>query len=720
MVSPVSPLYSRQDVLALYDPQSIAVIGASARAGSFGGRTLENLADFTGRLYSVNEKYIDINRMQCYPNVGALPESPDLAVLTTPATSVETLLEDCIQAGVRAVMVYASGFAEMGDDQAIAAQTRLAARARQAGVRLLGPNCVGLMNYRTQARISFATTPKGALTKGPAIGLVVQSGALGFALAQAKDRGVNFSHVLTCGNSADVDAADWVSALAEDPDCNVIACAFEGLADPLKFKRAADKARQWNKPLIVYKLATGEEGAAAAMSHTASLAGSALLWQAVFDDAGAVTVLDFDALVETSVFFAKSPPAKAEGLAVLSGSGGAAIMAADFAEDLGVPIPQPSEPVVKRLRELIPPYVPARNPCDVTAGVINDRDTLIACADALMGDDRYGALIYGYTYAYDTATERLPYLSAVAAKHGKPLIYVWLTQLGEGPGTIQAEQDPNVSVIRSMRRAMEILRKWQAWGAGASDHKAPSITDQEAETKCRAQIADLRRDHRGALSEALGEAASKSLLSHYGIEVTQDRLCATADQAAQAAQQIAAPVVMKIDSPDIPHKSDAGGVVLNVQGGEAARQTYDQIIASVTAAHPAARINGVLVQEMVPQGLEIIAGFRNAPGFGPVMTIGLGGVLTEVLDDTATALAPVSAAKARAMLQSLRGARLLSGYRGAPPVDMTALSETIARLSQMAVDLSDEIAECDVNPIIALPDRAVAVDGLIILHKPQA
>jgi acetyl-CoA synthetase len=512
-----------------------------------------------------------------------------------------------------------------------------------------------------------------------------------------------------------------VSALAVVPDCNVIACAFEGLADPLKFKRAADKARQLNKPLIVYKLATGEEGAAAAMSHTASLAGSAQLWQAVFDDAGAVTVLDFDALIETAVFFAKSPLAKADGLAVLSGSGGAAIMAADFAEELGVPIPQPSEPVVNCLRELIPPYVPARNPCDVTAGVINDRDTLIACADALMGDDRYGALIYGYTYAYDTATERLPYLSAVAAKHGKPLIYVWLTQLGEGPGTIEAEQDPNVIVVRSMRRAMEILKKWQDWSAWTADrdactHSEQSAKDPAAEAKCRAQIADLRRDHNGVL----GEAASKSLLSHYEIKVTQDRLCTSGDEAAQAAQRIAAPVVMKIDSPDIPHKSDAGGVVLNVQGAGAAQQTYDQIIASVTAAHPSARINGVLVQEMVPQGLEIIAGFRNAPGFGPVITLGLGGVLTEVLDDTATALAPVSAAKARAMLRSLRGARLLSGYRGAPPVDLAALSQTIARLSDMAADLTDEIAECDVNPIIALPDRAVAVDGLVILHKSEA
>jgi len=701
--------YSRKDMLPLIDPKSIAVIGASARPGSFGGRTVENLAGYDGRLYPVNEKYQEIAGRTCYPSLSALPEVPDLAVLTTPATSIEALLEDCIAAGVPAVMVYASGFSEVATEEGRATQTRIAARAQEAGVRLLGPNCVGLLNFTSGARVTFAGAPDGRTTGGPAIGLICQSGALGFALAQAMERGVGVSHVVSCGNSSDVDVADWVSALADDPACTAIACAFEGIADPQKFLKAAQIAWDRNKPLIVHKMAVGEDGAAAAMSHTASLAGSAELWEALFDKGGAIAVHDFDALVETAWFFAKAPAPKATGAAMLSGSGGAAIMSSDFAEIAGVPMPQPTPEVVARLKELVPPFVPARNPCDVTAGVINDPDTLMACADALLGDPTYGALVFGYTYAYPTATARQPRLSALAAKHGKPIIYVWLTQLLEGEGRKEVEQDPNVTVLSSMRRAFTVMKAWTDREARRARTIAPvQSSTQEARDRAAAIIAT-------GTGRALGESASKSILSAYGIAVPGEALVTDAAAAGDAADRMGTTLAMKIDSPDILHKSDVGGVALDIRGRDQAAEAFTRIMAACRSAHPDARIDGVLVQEMIPTGVEVIAGFRNAEGFGPVLTVGMGGVLTEVLSDTVTALAPVTRDEALAMLRALRGAPLFDGYRGAPAVDLEAVAEAIAALSRIALDFPDKLAEFDVNPLICLPDRCVAVDGLAVL-----
>ncbi len=702
--------YTHAELRPLFNPERIAVVGASPRASSFGGRTIANLASFDGQVYPINEKYDEVAGLTCYPSLDKTPETPDIAVLTTPATTVEGLLEDCIAAGIPTVMVYASGFSEIGDEEMIATQQRMASRAREAGVRLLGPNCVGLLNYVTGARITFAGNPEGRLKEGPAIGLICQSGALGFALAQAMDRGVGFSHVVSCGNSSDVDVADWVSALADEPTCTAIACAFEGISDPLKFLAAARIAWDRNKPLIVYKMAVGEEGAAAAMSHTASLAGSAALWTALLEKGGAVVVEDFDALIETAWFFAKAPEPKANGVAMLSGSGGAAIMSSDFAEIAGAPMPQPTPEVVDRLKSLIPPFVPARNPCDVTAGVINDMDTLLACADALLGDPNYGALIFGYTYAYETATVRQPHLSAIAARHGKPMIYVWLTQLMEGPGTLEAERDLNVMVFRSMRRAYATLKAWTDRVA-----RRKSADSSSAET-CSGKV-EARRILADAKGATLGERASKALLSAYGVATPREILATDEDAAGAAAAEIGDALAMKIDSPDILHKSDVGGVVLDVTGPEAAKAAFRRIISSCRAAHPDAHIDGVLIQEMMPRGLEIIIGFRDAEGFGPVLTAGLGGVLTEVLADTATALAPVTTSEAEDMLRSLRGARLFDGFRGAPPAPIAEVAHAVVAISNLAVDLSDSIAEFDVNPLICLPGRVVAVDGLAIL-KP--
>jgi acetate---CoA ligase (ADP-forming) len=340
------PIYRHQDLHRLLHPASIAVIGASTRAGSFGERVLNNLQDYNGRIYAVNARYERIGERVCYQSVPALPEVPDCAVVCVPRESVEEVARQCAATKVGGIVVFASGYAEVGKPDRIAEQERLGAIARESGMPIIGPNCIGTMNIPLQARVTFmVVVPPPELRPG-AVGLISQSGALGFSLAQAAIRGVSFSHVLTYGNGCDVDMADYVAFLAEEPSCSVIACVFEGMARPERLMQAARLAWNANKPMIVYKMATGEEGAAAAMSHTGSLAGSHAAYGAAFRRAGVVLVDTYEQLIDTATFFAKAPEPAAEGVAVLATSGGAAIMCADHAERHRVKLPQPDERIL--------------------------------------------------------------------------------------------------------------------------------------------------------------------------------------------------------------------------------------------------------------------------------------------------------------------------------------------------------------------------------------
>jgi acetyl-CoA synthetase len=700
--------YCRADLRPLYDPHSVAIIGASPRPESFGARTAANLKGFFGgRTLLVNDKYDRIGETPCYPSLRALPGIPDVALITTPAATVEPIIDACIEAGVPSVMLYASGFAEIGTHAAIETQNRIVRRARDANLRLLGPNCVGLLNYTSGARITFAAVPETPPLAPFAIGLVSQSGALGFALAQAIERGVSLSHVLTSGNSGDVDVADWIAVLAEDPACAVIACAFEGIAHPLKMLAAAERAWDNDKPLVVFKLATGETGAAAALSHTGSLAGSNASWRALLERGGAVVVDNFEDLIETAAFFGKVGRPKAAGVAVLAGSGGAAIMGADSAEQHGVPLPQPEPRVRAILEARIPPFGAPRNPCDVTAQVISDSESLMDCAGALLSDPGYGALVYGYPYAYAPATDRLPHLSALAGKHGKPICAVWLTQYLEGPGSDVIERDPNIAIFRSMDRCFSALAAWTARAERAANLPVGFIVDAERKLRATALLPPEEA--------VLGESETKALLAAYGIEVSRDIAVTSAAAAVEAARTIGGRVAMKIDSPDIAHKSEAGGVVLGVAGDAAVRAAYDAIMSSCARATPRASLRGVIVQEMVPAGVEIIVGVKNDPGFGPMIVIGLGGVLTELLRDSVTALAPVDEHEALRLLSRLRGAPILDGFRGSPPVDRRALARTISRISALACAHRDRLRELDVNPLICRGGTVIAVDGLAVI-----
>jgi acetate---CoA ligase (ADP-forming) len=701
-------VYSRDQLRRLLHPQSIAVIGASTRPGSFGERVLFNMKHYAGRSYPVNARYQTIAEQTCYPNVRDLPEVPDCAVITAAREAVEEIILDCAKAGVGGAIIFASGYSETGREDRIAQQERLAAIARETGLRIVGPNCIGVVNALLDSRVTFMDITPIPQPNRQAVGIISQSGALGMALAQGVVRGLSVSHVLTSGNSCDVDMADYVSYLTDDPACASIACVFEGMATPDRLLLAAEKAWAADKPLVIFKMATGEQGAQAAMSHTGSLAGSHATYRAVFKRAGAVVVDDFEALMETAAFFAKAPPPIAPGVAVVAASGGAAIMAADRAEQHGIPMPQPNPEVRAVLESRIPEFGSSRNPCDVTAQVLGDPESLGICANALLSDSQYGVLVSPSTYGYAPSAKRPLVYNELAEKHGKMACIVWQTEWQEGPGVLEANQCARLALFRSMNACFAALAAWQ-WRADKRTAGAQLVAATSG-----AVVAETHSLIGKASGQTLTEREVKAILSLYGVPVVGERLTSSADEAVNAAAALGYPVVLKVESPDLPHKTEAGVIRLNLGDADAVRSAYDHVMANAHKVSPPPRINGVLVQPMVPQGIELVVGARNDPLFGPLIVVGLGGILVDVLKDTAISPAPVSVQEAAGMLRSLKGVKLLEGFRGMPGVDMDRLAQVISDVSRFVADHRDTVAELDVNPLICAGDRITAVDGLIV------
>ena len=695
--------YARSALGRLVAPASVAVIGVSGREGAFGNRVVANMGAFDGRLYQVNAKYRELAGRPCHPDLAVLPEVPDCVVVATGREAVEPVVAECARLGVGAVVILAAGFAETGKPEHVALQARLLAIARGADMRLVGPNTIGLVNYATGAGLTFSAMPERRPLAPHAIGIVSQSGSLGFALGQAIERGVSVSHVLTAGNSCDVDVADEVAYLAEDPACRAIGCVFEGMADPGRMIAAAERCRAAGKPLIMYKMATGAEGARAALSHTGSLAGSEAAYRAAFARAGVIQVDDLEALVETAAFFAKAPAPTAAGVAVIATSGGACIMAADKAERHGVALPQPAADAAAILAAHVPEYGSSRNPCDVTAQAIGDPAALAACTGALLADPAFGALVTTQGYAYDTATRRLPTFSGAARETGKIVCFVWVPEWLGGPGAREIESDPHLCLFHSMDRCFATLAAWHRHhGQGAT----------AAAVRVAPRVADEARALLAEAGPALTERQAKRIVALYGIPVVADVMVHTAEAAAIAAASVGFPVVLKGEHPDVPHKTEAGLVTLDLRDEAAVDAAARAMLAGEAAGRPG--FAGLVVQPMVPGGVELVVGARIDKQFGPLVVVGLGGVFVELLRDTALALAPVTRDEALAMLGALKAGAILDGFRGSPPVDRVALADLVARFSELAADLGDAVAEVEINPLIASGSRLIAVDALVV------
>ena len=685
-------VYGLAELRPLIAPRSIAVVGASQRAGSFGLQTLDNLAHFRGAIYPVNARYGEIAGRKCHASLATLPEKPDCVVLVVPREAVQASVEEAVAAGAGSVIVYASGYGEMAGAESAAAQRRLADTARAARMPLLGPNCMGIVNHALGAGMSFipeyAKMPRAV---GP-IAFVSQSGALGYCLAQAAERGLGFRYFCSAGNSSDVDVADLISAVSEDDGVRAIACLFEGVPSAERLLEAGERARRAGKPVIVYKLGTSEDGAAASRSHTGSLAGSAAGFRALFERAGFVPVDNYEALVEYAKFFAAAGKPAARGVAVVSGSGGAGVIAADMAARHGVPMPQPAEKTTVALRSVVPEFGAARNPCDPTGQVLSVPESYEKCCRALLDDPQYGLLLCALSVAtQQTSAGRSASIAQLAREQPKAIAVAWISEWLQGPGADIYEADDRVGLFRSLDRCYAAIAAWQRW------HEAPPKPEPRLSKKSSSLLSIKKK--------TLGEREAKAILAEYGVRSVPERRAKNAEEAVKAANELGYPVVLKADG-DIEHKTEAGAVKLDIRDAAALRAAC----AAMTAAK-----GGFLVQPMITGGVELVVGVKNDPQIGPLLLVGLGGVLVEIMRDTVLALAPVGKAEARRMLERLRGYKLLQGYRGSLPADLDAVCDAIARISEFAADFAGEVEEIDVNPLLARPAGAVMLDALIVL-----
>jgi acyl-CoA synthetase (NDP forming) len=412
--------------------------------------------------------------------------------------------------------------------------------------------------------------------------------------------------------------------------------------------------------------------------------------------------------METAAFFAKAPAPKAAGAAVVAASGGAAIMAADRAEQFGVPMPQPSDDVRAILETRIPEFGSCRNPCDVTAQVLADPESLGVCAGALLSDPRYGVLVSPMTYGYAPSAKRPLVYNELAKQYDKMVCVVWQTEWQDGPGVVDANQCERVALFRSMSACFAALAAWQ-WRAARRSAGSRTLDPTDPKT-----ITESRRLLRAASGATVTEREAKEILALYGVPVVGEHLTKTADEAVIAATKLGYPVVMKVESPDLPHKTEAGVIRLNLRSEADVREAHDAVMANAAKVSPPPRINGVLVQPMVPAGVELVIGARNDPLFGPLIVVGLGGILVELLRDSALSPAPVTPEEALSLLRQLKGFRLLEGFRGMAAVNIEKLADIVSRVSRFAADHRDGIAELDINPLICAGDRIIAVDALIV------
>jgi acetate---CoA ligase (ADP-forming) len=706
-------VYRHAELDRVLSPRNVCIVGASPKSGSFGERVLANLCGFGGNIYLVNSKYDKIGERRCYPSIASLPENPDCVAVVAPRDAVEDIVLEAARLQVGGVILYASGYAETQLPERIELQHRLCSIGLQSGLKIIGPNCLGIANYLRRARITFSEYPAPREIRGMSIGIASQSGALSQSLAQAVECGVPVSHVFSAGNQADVDVADLVAYLADEPSCHAIACAFEGMAHPRRLLEAARIAWRNGKPLLINKIATGTLGAEAAISHTGSLAGSDSAYRAAFERGGAIVVEEFEGLMEAAAFFAKAPPAKSRGIAVLAASGGAAIMAADMAERYGLSLPQPSATVRRILEANIPDFGSSRNPCDVTGQVVNNPLSMPTCSDALLSDPAYGALVVPQTLVFDTYKSRLASLASQSKQHGKITCSALISNWLQGPGTLEAEMDPHIALFRSMDRCFRTLAAWhhRADLQARGERALIRVSDPKAAQTAARLLAAAPRDR-------LTERESKAVLDLYGISTVREISADSVESVVAAAAGIGFPLALKVESADIPHKTEAGVVALNVRSVAELRASYDRVMVNAREFAPHATINGVLLQPMVPAGIEVVAGVRVDPLLGPLIVVGFGGVLVELLRDSAVEMAPINVGEAARMLRKLKAAALFGGFRGAVAVDLDRLADLIVRLSEFAADQQSAVIEVDINPIICAGAQMIAVDALIVRSAP--
>ncbi len=713
----------RVDLTRFFAPRSIAIIGASDDAATLRGRIVEFLLQrkYPGELYLISSNHKQIRGHATVASIGDLPEPVDLVLVAVRADMTESVLRDCAKARARFAVCFSSGFAEEGEDGA-RMQERLAELARESGLRICGPNSAGFFNVRAMIPVTFTRSVDarrpvadlGRLQSGP-VGIVAQSGGLAFAQQHrcAVQHGLGFSQIISTGNEADLESLDFVEAMIEDPETRVVLLLIEALKHPARLEHVARRAAELGKPIVVSKFGRTGAGSRAATSHAARLTGSDAGYEAAFRRHGLIRVDDEEDMVDLAAAFSRCPLPQGKRVGIVTTSGGAGVWMADACELAGLSVPLLDEATQQALAAHLPSFGSTVNPVDMTAQVSLNPvargagavGPLIGTLSVLDARDAVDAviLVANLSDGAVLARERNE-LAAFVPKLRKPLLLY--THAMPSADSLELLWELGLSCFGSTRRAARALR-------GMLDY---STFQRKARVRLHADPVPMVYPRVAPRLSALTEYEAKAVLRQYGLNTPRERLARDADEAVAIYEEMDGAVALKIQSPDIPHKTEIGGVVLNLRGPDEVRSAYADLVERARRGAPQATIRGVLVQEMSEPGTEMALGIVRDPDFGPLLMVGLGGIHIEVLKDVVLELLPVRRATALDMLDRLRGAALLGGVRGEAPRDIEALAELMERLSLMVEHLGDRIVEVDLNPVFVYEKgRGVAiVDAMIV------
>jgi acetyltransferase len=697
----------------LFAPESIALIGASRDLEKIPGRLLSMLRknEFPGSIYPINPNYADIDGLKCYSSIADVGQPIDLAIVIIPARAVLGALEQCAAAGVKNAVIISSGFAEEGGDSA-AMQDAIAALAKKTGMRISGPNAEGFYSQIQRVAATFSPTVDVKPNEQPLvatirrIGIVAQSGGIGFAIYhRAKALGIALSYVISAGNESDIGAGEFLEYMVQDASTDVILLFIEGIRDVDKFLAAAKRAAEIGKPVIVTKVGRSGAGERAAASHTASMAGWSAAYDAVFAKYGFIISNDLDEAVTIAAVLTTNPLPRGDRVAVLTVSGGAGIWGADTVSMQGLQVPELSAPIQAEIGKLMPSYGVARNPIDVTAQGANSGG-LQKSIDLLDASDEVDAILVVLSLSSDT---RMPFkqaeLKPVIDAQNKPIVFYSYTLPSQFARTEFAKS--GAVVLSGLTHVGVAMRQMVARAkfrlAPPADTGAMPLRDISTHLK----------------SAKLSESDSKSLLRDAGLALPDEVLVTEKSALDGVIARTGFPLVMKIQSRDIPHKSEVGGVRVNIATKGEVFLAYEALVQNARRLRPDAEIQGVLVGPMAKKGVEIIIGTMCDTTFGPMIMVGLGGITTELFRDVIYRPAPVSAAEASAMLAELKAAPLLNGFRGAARADIPALSRLIAQVSVLAARFGAQISEIELNPVLvhAEGQGVTSVDALVVRKK---
>ena len=718
------------DLDALFWPRSIALVGASPDKTIIRGRIVEavTLRGFDGPLHAVSRSHDEIAGITCYPSVEALPGQVDLAIVTIPAEHVAATLRACGKIGVKAAIVISSGFGEERGEAGAARQRVIADIARELDMAILGPNAEGFLNARMPLAATFSPTVvhvenglRPEASRGRGIAVVSQSGGIGFSFFhRGRPKALNFSFVVSTGNEAGLNAMDVAAYLVEDDETAVVLAFLEGIRAPEKLLRVASRAAELRKPLIFAKIGRSEAAAAAAASHTASLAGAARSYDAVFRRYGILSGEDQDHMVDVAAafaFFGDRLP-KGTRVGILTPSGGAGAWLADVCEHHGLTVPALDAQTRAAIDRMLPAYGASRNPVDVTAQVIFTVGYAPAL-ELLARAPGIDAVLVAGSLSHPRYIERdIENLVRIGRSVDKPVIFCGYTRADPYAVELLARAGfPCTTSMANAAKAIRAMNEYREFLERFGDAKPQPVRTDEALVRALSGARAGARTGTSAGADicagtgtglatgpVLCEHDAKVLLSAHGIRgIPAGALALDAGEAVSIAGEIGGPVAMKVQSDDLPHKSESNGIALGVEGETAVRETFQRIMENARAFAPSAIIKGVRVERMAEAGVEMIVGVSRDPDFGPMLAVGLGGVLVEVLDDVVLSPAPVDAAEAAEMLRALRGRRILDGVRGEPPADVDALVGLLVAVSELAAAACGVLEALDLNPVIVHP-----------------